>query len=61
MYTVLIKGTGERCYYPNTRMLLQPITNLSRSANRAETVSFTVDMGRVGLEVQAALKVRGRG
>jgi len=57
MYTVLIKGTGERCYYPNTRMLLLPIINLSRTSHRAEAVNFTVDMGRTGLEVRKALRV----
>jgi hypothetical protein len=58
MYTVLIKGTGERCYYPNTRMLMLPMVNLSRTTLRGESLNFTVDAGATGLAVREALTVR---
>jgi hypothetical protein len=57
MYTVLIKGTGERVWYPNARLLQAPLANLSRTQHRAEAASFAVDSGRAGLAVRQALIV----
>ena len=61
MYTVLTKATGERCYYPNTRLLTLPLVNLSRTQHKAEAVSLAVDTGRAGLAARKALSVRRRG
>jgi small-conductance mechanosensitive channel len=57
MYTVLTKSTGERCYYPNARMLQLPVVNLSRTALKGEAVNFTVDAGAPALMARQALLV----
>lgn len=57
MYTVLTKGTGERVYYPNTRMLNLPIANLSRTQHKADVAGFTVDAGACAVAAREAIIV----
>eukprot|EP00879_Flechtneria_rotunda_P016475 GHRR01017240.1.p1 GENE.GHRR01017240.1~~GHRR01017240.1.p1 ORF type:complete len:200 (+),score=75.37 GHRR01017240.1:483-1082(+) len=57
---VLVKGTGERCYYPNTRLITLPVINLTRSSAKTEKVVFLLDVGRAGLAAKEALLERIR-
>jgi hypothetical protein len=45
MSTCLVRTSGERNYYPNTRLITLPIINLTRSERRCETARFCVDAG----------------
>jgi small-conductance mechanosensitive channel len=45
MCTCLVRTSGERNYYPNTRLITLPIINLTRSERRCETARFCVDAG----------------
>eukprot|EP00775_Hariotina_reticulata_P008975 gene8975-9150_t len=55
MYTLFVKGNGERIYYPNTRLITLPVTNLTRTATKGDKVVFLVDIGSSGTAVKEAL------
>jgi hypothetical protein len=57
MYTLMVKSTGEHCYYPNTRLITLPVLNLTRASARSDKVVFSLDVGRGGAAARAALMV----
>lgn len=58
---VLVKSTGERCYYPNTRLITLPVVNLTRSVARSEKVLISLNVGQASNAAREALLVRGGG
>lgn len=55
MYTVLVKSSGERCYYPNTRLITLPVVNLTRSVARSEKVVISLNVGQASNAAREAL------
>jgi cytochrome c553 len=52
---VLVKSTGERVYYPTTRLIALPVINLTRSTARSEKVLFLLDVGKAATSAREAL------
>jgi hypothetical protein len=52
---VLVKSTGERVYYPTTRLITLPVINLTRSTARSEKVLFLLDVGKAATSAREAL------
>lgn len=52
--------SGETNHYPNTRLMLLPIINITRSTNRSDKIVFTIDPGRQAAALREALEVRVR-
>lgn len=46
LYTVLLKGTGERVYYPNRRLRENTLMNLTKSNNQWDSVQLLMDTSR---------------
>lgn len=57
---VLVKSTGERCYYPNTRLITLPVVNLTRSCAKSEKVVISLNVGQASNAAREALLVRTR-
>jgi hypothetical protein len=55
---VLVKSTGERCYFPNTRLITLPVVNLTRSCARSEKVVVSLNVGQASNAARDALLVR---
>jgi hypothetical protein len=58
LYTTLIKSTGERVYYPNTRLITLPVVNLTRTTARSEKFVISVDVGAATTAAREAILVR---
>jgi small-conductance mechanosensitive channel len=58
---VLVKSSGERCYYPNTRLITLPVVNLTRSVARSEKVVISLNVGQASNAAREALLVRRGG
>lgn len=56
---VLVKSTGERVYYPTTRLITLPVINLTRTTAKSEKVVFLLDLGKAGTAAREALLVSG--
>lgn len=56
---VLVKSTGERCYYPNTRLITLPVVNLTRSCAKSEKVVISLNVGQASDAAREALLVSG--
>ena len=56
---VLVKSTGERCYYPNTRLITLPVVNLTRSCAKSEKVVISLNVGQASNAAREALLVSG--
>jgi small-conductance mechanosensitive channel len=54
---VLVKSTGERCYFPNTRLITLPVVNLTRSVARSEKVVISLNVGQTTNAAREALLV----
>lgn len=54
---VLVKSTGERCYFPNTRLITLPVVNLTRSCARSEKVVISLNIGAASNAAREALLV----
>jgi hypothetical protein len=54
---VLVKSTGERCYFPNTRLITLPVVNLTRSCARSEKVVISLNVGQASNAAREALLV----
>lgn len=52
-----MKSTGERCYYPNTRLITLPVVNLTRSCARSEKVVISLNVGQASNAAREALLV----
>lgn len=52
---MLVKSTGERVYYPTTRLITLPVINLTRSTARSEKALFLLDVGRAAASAREAL------
>lgn len=52
-----MKSTGERCYYPNVRLITLPVINLTRSCARSEKVVISLDVGQASNAAREALLV----
>ncbi|KAG2492831.1 hypothetical protein HYH03_008986 [Edaphochlamys debaryana] len=63
LYTDMVRSNGERVYMPNTGLVLQNITNWTRSKTRQETCRLVVDIGvawEVREDMQNALRAYAR-
>jgi hypothetical protein len=56
-HQLFVKGNGERIYYPNTRLITLPVTNLTRTATKGDKVLFLLDIGISGTAAKEALTV----
>jgi small-conductance mechanosensitive channel len=53
MNSVMLKANGDLLTVPNTKLRTSAVTNLSRSAPRADNFSFVVDLPNDPADMQA--------
>ena len=44
MTSVLVKSNGDLVYWPNRMLRSSPLTNLTRSEPRSDSISFLIDL-----------------
>ncbi|KAG2500887.1 hypothetical protein HYH03_001647 [Edaphochlamys debaryana] len=53
LFCTFLKGDGRRLYYPNTKLMGEPIVNVSRSESFYDSIVLLVDMGLPGSALEA--------
>ncbi|KAG2451530.1 hypothetical protein HYH02_004128 [Chlamydomonas schloesseri] len=54
LFCTFLKGDGRRLYYPNTKLMGEPITNVSRSDTYWDSAQLLVDIATPGSALEAA-------
>ncbi|PNH11269.1 Mechanosensitive ion channel protein 10 [Tetrabaena socialis] len=53
LFCTFLKGDGRRLYYPNPKLMQEPIINVSRSDTYWDSVALLVDLGTPGSTLEA--------
>ncbi len=54
MTCTFVTGSGRKLYYPNTKLLAEPIINVSRSDNFWDSVQILLDLATPGSLLESA-------